>query len=216
MEKKENKDICAKCGGICCKKCGCDYFVADFESMKLDYLIDVLNTGRVSVVAYLEFQKLPSGKLTCQPVMYLRARNINRGEIDLLSLKTTCASLEENGCHFDLNTRPSGGSTLVPGENGTCYNTVNRLEELIKWLPYQKVLSRLVTRFTGKSVQAKFREDVENLFFDILMHHFEGVMAMELIDVQGMLPILKEIYQDEYNRAYERYKKCTSIILQRK
>lgn len=29
----ENKELCAKCGGICCKKSGCDYFVSDFQSM---------------------------------------------------------------------------------------------------------------------------------------------------------------------------------------
>ena len=26
----ENKEICKKCGGFCCKKSGCDYFVSDF------------------------------------------------------------------------------------------------------------------------------------------------------------------------------------------
>lgn len=49
--------------GIVVKKSGCDYFVSDFENMKLDYLETVLNTGRVSVVATCDFIRLPNGKL---------------------------------------------------------------------------------------------------------------------------------------------------------
>lgn len=216
MEKIENRDICAKCGGLCCKKCGCDYFVSDFENMKLDYLIEILKTGRVSVVSFIEFERLPNGKLVCNPTLYLRARNVNRNEVDLLSFKTTCASLEENGCHFDINNRPSGGSTLIPCEDGPCYNKGDRLEELLKWIPYQKVLGKLVKRITGMSVQAKFKEDVENLFYDVFTKNFDGVMDVELLDVQGMLPMLKEIYKDEYITAYKRYKNGVPILLQRK
>ena len=36
--KYENIELCKKCGGYCCKKSGCDYFVSDFENMKLEYL----------------------------------------------------------------------------------------------------------------------------------------------------------------------------------
>ena len=39
--KYENKEICKQCGGYCCKKSGCDYFVSDFESMKLYYLENI-------------------------------------------------------------------------------------------------------------------------------------------------------------------------------
>jgi len=216
MEKTENRNLCAECGGYCCKKCGCDYFVSDFENMKLDYLIDVLNTGRVSVVSFLDFKTLPTGKIICNPTLYLRARNINRDEIDLLSFKTTCASLEENGCYYDLEHRPSGGSTLIPrviDEEFACYNEIDKLEELKKWNAYQKVLERLVKRFTGKSVQAKLKEDVENLFYNILCQNYEGVMKVELLDVQGMLPILMQIYPEELRNAKTRFNSEKPIVL---
>ena len=45
----------------------------------------------------------------------------------------------------------------------TCHNSVNLLDELEKWRPYQKVLERIVKRYTGMSVHAKLKEDVENL-----------------------------------------------------
>lgn len=215
MEKVEDKSICAKCGGYCCKKCGCDYFVSDFESMKIDYLINVLNEGRTSIVAFLNFRRLQNGILVCEPLLALRARNINRDVIDLLSFKTTCASLEENGCYFDLEHRPSGGSSLIPGENMTCHNSVDKLTELKKWQPYQKVLERIVKRFTGMSVHAKLKEDVENLFYDILMKNFDGVSEAELYDVQGMLPLLKEIYIEEMVKAGVRAYKDNPSILKR-
>jgi len=215
MEKIEDKSICAKCGGYCCKKCGCDYFVSDFESMKIDYLINVLNEGRTSVVSFLNFQRLSNGKLVCEPLLALRARNINRDAIDLLSFKTTCASLEENGCYFDLEHRPSGGASLVPGENMTCYNSVDKLDELKKWIPYQQILERIVKRFTGMSVKEKLKEDVENLFYDIIMKNFDGVSEAELYDVQGMLPYLKEIYFEETIKAAIRAYQDDPLILER-
>jgi len=216
MDKVESRDICAKCGGLCCKKCGCDYFVSDFTNFKLDYLIEVLNTGRVSVVAFLNFENLPNGKLICNPFLYLRARNINRDAIDLLSFKTTCASLEEHGCYFDLEHRPSGGSSLIPKEDGKCYNNVDRLEEILKWAPYQKLLEKLVKRFTGMSVHAKLKEDVENLFFDILCKNYKGVMDAELLDVKGMLPLLKIIYPEELKKAKEKYEKNNCLLVRQK
>lgn len=215
MEKFEDKSICAKCGGYCCKKCGCDYFVSDFESMKIDYIMNVLNEGRTSIVAFLNFRRLSNDKLICEPILALRARNINRDVIDLLSFKTTCASLEEDGCHFDLENRPSGGAALIPGENMTCHNSVNLLDELLKWVPYQKVLGKIVKKYTGMSVHTKLKEDVENLFYDILMKNYNGVMKAELCDVQGMLPMLKEIYKEETIKAAIRAYKDDPMILER-
>lgn len=216
MKKSEDKSICSKCGGFCCKKCGCDYFVSDFDNLKLDYLIDLLNNGKVSVVASLDFQRLPNGKLVCGQILSLRARNINRGAIDLLSFKTTCAELTENGCEYSLDERPSGGATLIPGENMMCYSEVDRIAELKKWLQHQKVLGRLVKRFTGMSVNAKLREDVENLFYDIMCKNFDGVTDIELLDVQQMLPLLKEAFEEELVKAAIRYQKEMPMVLNRR
>lgn len=204
MEKVEDRNICKECGGYCCKKSGCDYFVSDFENMKIDYLESILDTGRVSVVASCYFKRLPNNKLINIPVLYLRARNINRKEIDLLSFKTTCASLEEDGCYFDIEKRPSGGSTLIPAKNRMCYTEVDRVKELEKWKPYQNVLERLVKRHTGMSLNKKMSEDAENLFYDVLKRNFTGVAKEELDDVRGMLPLLLEVYPEEYLKAKKR------------
>lgn len=210
MDIYENKEICQKCGGYCCKKCGCDYFVSDFTSIKLATIEDALNTGRISIVSALDFKRI-NKKLTVSPILYLRERNVGREDIDLLSFKTKCASLTYNGCIHDYETRPSGGKTLIPKEDGNCYSEVSRIEELNKWLPYQNILSRVVKRRTGKTVLEKLKEDVTNLFYDILTRNFDGVMDAELIDVLGMVPLLEEVYEDALFEA-RKLKKEQNIL----
>lgn len=205
MDKIEDRTICAQCGGYCCKKSGCDYFVSDLEKHTLEYIESLLDTGRVSIVAALNFERLPNGKLASEPHLYLRARNVNRGEIDLLSFKTTCASLEEAGCHYQLEERPSGGATYIPrmtNNQADCYTEIDRLEELKKWDRYQKVLRKIVQRRTGKGVYNKLKEDVENLFYDLFMGNTDGVMEAELYDVIKMSTMcLIEAYPEEYKSA---------------
>lgn len=216
MNKIENKDICRECGGYCCKKSGCDYFVSDFENMKIDYLNSILQEKRTSIVSALDFKRLSNGKLIVTPILYLRARNVNRSEIDLLSFKTTCASLEEDGCYYDLEHRPSGGASLIPVKNVMCYSNVDRVEELKRWLPYQNVLQRLVKRYTGMSVENKLKQDVENLFYDVLTENFDGIDKVEILDVLSMLPSLVESYPNEYQQACKRAKEGNIMLVKRK
>lgn len=218
-ERIENKDICKECGGYCCKKCGCDYFVSDFESIKMNYIEEALQTRRVSIVAALDFSLNKNKKLMVEPVLYLRARNINRGAIDLLSLKTTCASLTEDGCYYNLEDRPAGGAALIPkkvGSNIACYSEIDRLEELNKWRPYQDVLQKVVRKHTGMNVYSKLRSDAEQLFVDIIEEKFEGVSKDELRDVLGLLPRLHEVYPDEYQKALKRSKNASFVLSKRK
>ena len=215
MDKVENRAICKECGGYCCKKCGCDYFVSDFESLKIENIEELLATGRVSIVAALEFIRTRNDELIANPFLYLRARNINRGEIDLLSFKTTCASLTEEGCFFDLEKRPSGGACLIPKvEKNTicCYSEVDRTEELRKWAPYQTVLQKVVKRHTGMSVYSRLRMDAENLFYDILSENFEGVAKAELVDVLSGIGQMMIAFPEEYQNALIKSKNAKKLI----
>lgn len=121
MEEIENKEYCSKCGGYCCRKCGCDYSPADFEDLSFNGLLNTLNEGNISVVSTLDFRRI-NGKLIMAPLLYLRARNINRDVIDLLSFKTTCSMLREDGCFYEYPERPTGGKNLVPAfKKELCY-----------------------------------------------------------------------------------------------
>ena len=209
--KYENKNICAECGGRCCKKSGCDYFITDFESMSTAYLEEFLKQGYASIVALLNVDEL-NGRYIIEPVLTIRARNKNRDIIDLVSMKTECMSLTETGCKFDITKRPSGGSTFMPKENGKCEETVSKLEEVKKFLPYQRTLQRLVKRFTGMSFDAKIKEDVENLIYNILSENFEGVHESEIKEMENFFTILIQAYPEEALKAKKRYNSNQLVI----
>lgn len=93
MVELENKDVCKKCGGKCCKKCGCDYYIEDFENFKINYLEKRLRDGNMSIVASIIFSVV-KGKCVAKPFLYLRARNKGRDIVDLLSLKKKMFSFD--------------------------------------------------------------------------------------------------------------------------
>ena len=210
----ENKEICSICKGKCCKKSGCDYFVSDFDIINKNELIKALETGSISIASAFHFKRVGNKDIVI-PILYLRARNTNRGIIDLYSLKTQCSMLKESGCSYDLENRPGGGVNLIPHKNNACIPLKNPIEEIKKWLPYQNLLSKLVKRYTGKSVEVVIREDVEELFFDILTQNFEGVSEAEIHDITSGISKLIKIYPDCYENAKRRKENIQSLILRR-
>ena len=114
--KNENLEICKQCQGYCCKKSGCDYIPDDFPELSLNFLLAKLYEGYISIVSAQDFKSLPNGQIVNTPFLYLRARNVNRPIVDLLSMKTPCASLTKMGCAFTYEQRPYGGKNLVPVE----------------------------------------------------------------------------------------------------
>lgn len=207
----ENKEICAECGGKCCKKCGCDYAPKDFESLSIDYLQQKLSEGNISIVSSLCFDKLKDGRLTCIPILYLRARNIDRPVVDLLSLKTTCSLLKIDGCPYDFDNRPSGAKNVVPSKNG-CYSYEDPNKLIMEpWMNYQKVLTRLVKRLTGYTVDEKLSMDVENLFKDIKENRFKNVSKTELEEMKEFIPLLAQVYDIELNKVMNTHPKILRL-----
>jgi len=217
-EKNEDLDICRECGGMCCIKCGCDYGVGDFIDRTYNSLLESLSMGDKSIVAMIDFKAIGNGKLVAEPVLYIRARNINRDIVDLVSMKTRCSQLGDNGCKYDYDSRPLGGRNLSPSrpENGPCRPVISPMYILDGWIPYQKQLRKIVKHYTGMSVERKIREDVENLFFDMMMKKFEGISPLELEDLQSFVPMLAKVFPSEFSNACEKYKKSKNNILSRK
>lgn len=206
MNNFENRDLCKKCGGYCCKKSGCDYWVDDFHDKSYNGLLDALSTGNISIIALLNFKRINNNKLIVVPFLGLRARNTDRDIVDLLSIKTTCSMLTEDGCTYDLENRPSGGVNLIPGESKTlCRPLKKPLEEMMKWEKYQKQLRKIVKKYTGMSVEDKLKEDVENLFLDVLNGNLEKAAIEEQYDIEKLLVLLQQVYSDEYKKAISKH-----------
>lgn len=135
---------------------------------------------------------------------YITIKRKKYKSVDLLSLKTTCASLNENGCKYDKEHRPSGGRMLIPMENNKCYNENPDLK-IQEWLSYQKILERVIKRITGKSSLECLKEDVKNLFINCTHCNYEGVSKSELEEIATLLPHLMLVYPEEYKLALEIY-----------
>lgn len=122
-----------------------------------------------------------------------------------MSLKTRCRALKENGCKHEFLKRPTGGRLLKPQEKrifSICQGSEDDMKKTLEeWLRYQKVLERVVKRYRGKSVMECLREDVEQLFIDWKQKNFEGVHPSELEEIKSLLPILKNLYPQEYENA---------------
>lgn len=200
----ENKELCRICGGKCCKRCGCDYYVENFDVINKENMIKILDTGNVSIVSAVVFNKIKSGS-TITPFLYLRARNKGRDVVDLLSLKHECSMLTDTGCPYDLDHRPRGGVNYIPYPNNECKRCDNEQLEIRKWEPYQNLLFKMVKRYAHMSVDERFRLDVENLFIDVFNENFEGVAAGEIEDVLSSIASLASCFPEEYENAR---KKC--------
>lgn len=215
MDKIENKEMCSVCGGKCCIKSGCDYAPRDFKSLGINDLYKKLEEGNISIVAAIIFRKVKE-KMLVEPFLYLRARNTNRDVVDLLSMKTTCSMLRDNKCFYSYEERPAGGVNLVPRDYGEkCFPKEDPRKIIREWERYQKPLGRLVKRFTGKSVDEKFREDVEQLFYDILSENYDGVADIEIEDIKSMILQLSVVYEEEYYKAVKRYDDERKLLVKR-
>jgi len=205
--RNENLEICQECGGMCCKKSGCDYSADDFKNCSYNNLVKELSKGDKSIICYLNFKEDSLGNITYEPFLYLRARNNNRDIVDLISIKTGCSLLLETGCSLDYNNRPCGGRNLKPvrSSEGNCMPLKNPMDIVNTWKPHQKTLKRLVMTFTGKGVNTKIREDVENLFYELLTEDLSLISQKELEDIKGFVPLLIKAFPNELKNASIRY-----------
>ncbi|MBS7020257.1 MAG: hypothetical protein KH135_00060 [Firmicutes bacterium] len=199
--KLENKELCTKCGGFCCKKSGCDYSANDFESLHIDDLELKLKEGHISIVSVLKFKQLKNFKISTQPFLYLRARNVDRPIVDLVSLKTPCSMLTENGCTYSLENRPSGGVNLIPAPELQCYPLKDPEEIVNSWKSYQNVLMSLVKRFTGKNLNESLKKDIKLFFLSMIKKDFEHVSTVEQKQADEFMRILKQAYPELWKEA---------------
>ena len=133
--------------------------------------------------------------------------------VDLVSMKTTCSMLTDTGCSYSLEDRPRGGVNLLPREPKPCVPDVDPYEIVKGWERYQKVLHRLVKRLTGMSVEAKLREDVINLYVDILEENFDGVSPIEIEDIRGMIFHLIKVYPEELKIAKKKVNERKKVFM---
>ncbi len=208
MEELENKELCKSCGGKCCKAGGCLWFPSDFKTITLDSIDELLKDGSSMIVGTPNVVE-NRGKFSIVGVsLSLRARNVGKGPIDLISLPTQCASLTEAGCKFDFEHRPSGGKHYIPykDENGElkCHEDFEVRDIEKEWYVHNKILSRLVKRYTGLSPMEEYRKEVIEYLYTWLTMSEKERMKPLIEDYQVVTDMLVELFPEEVNECYKR------------
>ena len=81
-----------------------------------------------------------------------------------------------------------------------------------KWKSYQGLLSKLVRRYTGKSVDTVIKEDVEEVMYQVMTDQFDGISKREIIDIKKCILNLIECFKEEYLKASKRAKEDIKIL----
>lgn len=205
MLELENKDICKKCGGKCCKHCGCLWFPQDFKCISVSEIEKVLESGSTSIVATPNVTEYRGRLYVVGLILTLRARNAGRNMVDLISLPNACASLTENGCKFDFDNRPSGGKHLIPVKDmKSCYEDFVELEIEKQWAQYNNVLSRIVRRITGRSVMEEYKKEVLEYLYSWCSLSQGEILRNGYEEMQEVTNLLVHLFPDEAKKVINR------------
>lgn len=211
----ENKNLCSTCGGVgglCCRAGGCVWFPSDFREITLNSIDSLLQNGKASIVGTPNTTLKGTTPIFNGVTLSLRARNINRGPIDLISIPTCCASLTETGCEFDFEHRPSGGKHLIPMPNLDCYEDFNIKDIENEWYVYNKILSKLVRRYTGRSVNDEYRREVIEFLYSWGTIALREVSKQRVDDCQTISNLFVLMFPEETKLAEEKIKKDNLVL----
>jgi hypothetical protein len=162
----ENRDLCASCGGVCCKRGSGLCTPADFGEPLYDRLLCRLASG-LYVVDYWEGLFAFGGWRTWKPYFVRPRRRFDRAgqpvDTGLLidpSWGGQCIFYQEqSGCRLEFEKRPSQCRTLVPHKDPTlCVQPVGhgKRDCIAAWVPFQCVLKTLIQEhWNGKWVITK-------------------------------------------------------------
>lgn len=103
-------------------------------------------------------------------------------------------SLTETGCTYTYEKRPSGVKNLIP-QKPICKPLIDPIEQIVL---YQGLLSKIVKRITGKSVNTIIKENVKAMFVIVLNQDFDDVNKDEIEDIRDGIPVLIRCFPEEY------------------
>lgn len=202
FSKVQDKSLCEICGGKCCKTSGCMYFPSDFPNLSFHNVCDALESGRVSLCTNFDMD-FSKRNIKASPILYLKSREVGKGKIDLFSVPTQCASLESDGCFFNLDNRPSGGAIIVPKmSNGkfACEHPISKEKQIELWMPFTRNLKKVAEHYLDGSLEDAIKKDVEKWFYDVYTAEDDVVISY----LKGQAYYLKQFYPDQYDGAMKR------------
>ncbi len=151
MGKYINLEVCAECGGRCCKSMGCQFSPQDFKDLSFDGLRKEIDKGYISIDWWEGNPFGYSDSRNIQRGYYLRIRNLSRHSTDKASIVDPsyggkCCLLTDTGCPFTFEQRPMGAKMLMPGDDidDDCVEGYDKQQCAKDWYEHIDVLSKLV------------------------------------------------------------------------
>lgn len=153
----ENRIMCSKCGGQCCKNMGCHVSPTDLKEITLESIVAMMDETNCISLDWYEGD--PEDRSNNDPFYFLRIKNDGASMIDP-SWGGRCCLLTDDGCPILFQYRPKGGRALQPGKN--CTDGYSKAQCAIDWKPYQEILDEVHSHY--QSLGLVTRSSFGNLF----------------------------------------------------
>lgn len=156
METYEDKIMCAKCGGSCCKFMGCIYSLRQFfdsrkESLTTKKINEILKQGNVSIAGQ-PINNFCGDNWTF--ILYLKARDDEADVVDILGKGGPCVNLSDSGCKLEKSKRPLYGKTVKPTKvGGPCEQTALGESFVYDCLLFHDKLAEILEKYTGMEAE---------------------------------------------------------------
>lgn len=145
----ENREICSKCGGRCCKSSGCELSPEDIKGgVTKENIMLLLNTGNYSI-DWWEGNPFDENDYSISHSFFLRTRCRDSEIVDPILYPKPCILLEEGkGCKLAFEERPKAGRALEPRE-GRCISHYGKQQASQDWYKYNDILREIVKEIEG-------------------------------------------------------------------
>ena len=136
----ENKDICAKCKGECCKCMSGIYAPDDFNEISVESLLECFSHGQLSIDWWEG--DIRDGFDEFSVTYFLRPRHKLADVIDP-SWGGECTFLTDMGCSLVYSNRPQNCRDLIAhADNSKCnLGDMTKKDYIKMWVPYQQILT---------------------------------------------------------------------------
>lgn len=140
----ENKKVCERCGGQCCKNYPGTVYPEDI-GYSIKKVREMLSSGRYALDWWEGDPR--QGKMRLSRAYFLRpATKIAEGKVLDPSWGGECTFLTSSGCSLSPDDRPKQCRELEPREEGNCemHNGCTKQDGAIKWLSMRRGILRIV------------------------------------------------------------------------
>ena len=134
-----NEEICRACQGACCKHYAGCAMPADFKTINVSVLKNMLLTGQWAVDAWDGDPR--EGMSILDEAYFIRPAHTNAiGKVFDYSSGGVCVQLTPTGCGLSNEERPAGCRLLEPGISGCIPKGATSRDAAIAWLPYRHTI----------------------------------------------------------------------------